>query len=252
MSPRVVVVTGASDGIGAAATRQLARNGDRVVVVGRSPEKTAAIASELGADSFLADFARLDDVRMLAARLLEAYPRIDILANNAGGIMGDRSETVDGHEKTFQVNHLGPFLLTTLLLDRLRESGARVINTSSVANKAYGDSKLANILFTRELSRRFSAEGITTAAFHPGGVATNFSVGSTSPMRFVYGTALKRVLISPEKGADTLIWLASTRPDEDWVSGEYYTKRKISRANAQAYDADLARELWDRSAAMIG
>jgi NAD(P)-dependent dehydrogenase (short-subunit alcohol dehydrogenase family) len=272
MSPRVVVVTGASDGIGAAAARQLARNGDRVVVVGRSPEKTAAIATELGADSFLADFARLDDVRTLAARLLEAYPRVDILANNAGGIMGERAETVDGHEKTFQVNHLGPFLLTTLLLDRLRESGARVINTSSVANKAfghleiddldarrkyspnkaYGDSKLANILFTRELSRRFSAEGITTAAFHPGGVATNFSVGSTSPMRFVYGTALKRVLISPEKGADTLIWLASTRPDEDWVSGEYYTKRKISKANAQAYDADLARELWDRSAAMVG
>ena len=210
-------------------------------------------------------------MRALAAHLLESCSRIDVLANNAGGIMADREDTVDGHEKTFQVNHLAPFLLTTLLLDRLVESGARVINTSSVANqyfghfeiddldarrsyspnKAYGNAKLANILFTRELHERYATQGITTAAFHPGGVATNFSAGSTSPMRFIYRTALRRVLISPEKGADTLVWLATARPGVDWTSGEYYSKRTITKANAQASDPVLARELWERSAAMV-
>ncbi|PVU84286.1 short-chain dehydrogenase (plasmid) [Cellulomonas sp. WB94] len=272
MSERTIVITGASDGIGAAAARELARTGDRVVVVGRSAEKTRAVAAELGAEAFLADFARLDDVRELADRLLEAYPRIDVLANNAGGIMGERADTVDGHEKTFQVNHLAPFLLTTLLLERLIESSGRVIATSSVANsafghleiddldarekystnKAYGDSKLANILFTKELDTRYADRGLTTASFHPGGVATNFAADSTSPMRFVYNTVLRRVLISPEKGADTLVWLATSEPGADWVSGEYYVKRKVAKANPQAYDADLARELWDRSAAMVG
>ncbi|MGV8977759.1 MAG: SDR family NAD(P)-dependent oxidoreductase [Cellulomonas sp.] len=272
MSGRTIVITGASDGIGAAAARELARAGERVVVVGRSPEKTRAVAAEIGAEAFLADFARLDDVRALAARLLEAYPRIDVLANNAGGIMGTRADTVDGHEMTFQINHLAPFLLTTLLLDRLIASSSRVITTSSVANssfahleiddldarrayspnKAYGNAKLANILFTKELHMRYGARGITAASFHPGVVATNFAAESTSPMRFVYNTVLRRALLSPEKGADTLVWLATATPGTDWVSGEYYVKRKIAKANAQAYDADLARELWDRSAAMVG
>lgn len=271
MTERTIVITGASDGIGAAAARALAATGDRVVVVGRSPQKTAAVAAEIGAESYVADFARLGDVRELAAALLARYPRIDVLANNAGGIMGDRTETVDGHEKTFQVNHLGPFLLTTLLIDRLVASRARVITTSSVANrifghleiddldarttyrpnKAYGNAKLANILFTRELHRRYSPAGISAAAFHPGGVATNFAADSTSPMRIVYTSVLKRALISPEKGADTLVWLATTEPGTQWVSGEYYEKRRIAKANAQAADAGLARELWERSAAMV-
>ena len=271
MPERTIVITGASDGIGAAAARALAATGDQVVVVGWSPQKTAAVAAELGVASYVADFARLDEVRELAATLLAEHPRIDVLANNAGGIMGDRTETIDGHEKTFQVNHLAPFLLTTLLLDRLVDSHARVITTSSVANrlfghleiddldartgyrpnKAYGDAKLANILFTRELNRRYSPAGISAASFHPGGVATNFAADSTSPMRIVYTSVLKRLLISPEKGADTLVWLATSEPGSQWVSGEYYEKRKIAKANAQASDADLARELWDRSAAMV-
>ncbi|HUX71880.1 MAG TPA: SDR family NAD(P)-dependent oxidoreductase [Cellulomonadaceae bacterium] len=271
MPERTIVITGASDGIGAAAARALAATGDQVVVVGRSPQKTAAVAAEIGAAFYVADFARLDDVRELAAALLARYPRIDVLANNAGGIMGDRTETVDGHEKTFQVNHLGPFLLTTLLIDRLVANRARVITTSSVANryfghlelddlearasykpnKAYGDAKLANVLFTRELHRRYSPAGISAAAFHPGGVATNFAVDSTSPMRIVYTSVLRHVLISPEKGADTLVWLATTEPGTQWVSGEYYEKRRIAKAHAQAADAGLARELWERSAAMV-
>ncbi|QYF74589.1 SDR family NAD(P)-dependent oxidoreductase [Cryobacterium sp. PAMC25264] len=270
MSERTIVITGASDGIGAAAARALSRAGDRVVIVGRSPEKTEAIAAELGVDHFIADFSRLDEVRTLAAELLKRYPRIDVLANNAGGIMGDRELTVDGHEKTMQVNHLAPFLLTTLLMDRLLASRAAVINTSSTANrfgrinlddldnerkyspnKAYGDAKLANILFTRELHRRYHARGLVTAAFHPGVVATSFSTDSTSLMRFIYQTALKRMLITPEKGADTLIWLASTAAGVDWQSGEYYEKRRVHSTNSQATDAGLATALWERSADMV-
>lgn len=279
MSKRTIVITGASDGIGAAAARALSRAGERVVVVGRSPEKTQAVAKELDADYFLSDFADLSQVRELAAALRSNYPTIDVLANNAGGIMGKRELTVDGYEKTFQVNHLAPFLLTTLLMDVLTASRASVINTSSAANgygkldltdldssrnystnRAYGTGKLANILFTSELHRRFGVDGtigegatpgITTAAFHPGVVATNFAAESTSPFRHAYKTILNRFLLTPEQGADTLVWLATSRPGEDWVSGAYYAKRALSKANKQAYDAELARELWDRSEQMI-
>lgn len=279
MSQRTIVITGASDGIGAAAARALSRAGERVVVVGRSPEKTQAVAKELDADYFLSDFADLSQVRELAAALRSNYPRIDVLANNAGGIMGKRQLTVDGYEKTFQVNHLAPFLLTTLLMDVLTASKASVINTSSAANgygkldladldssrnystnRAYGTGKLANILFTSELHRRFGADGtiaegttpgITTAAFHPGVVATNFAADSTSPFRHAYKTILNRFLLTPEQGADTLVWLATSKPGEDWASGAYYARRALAKANKQAYDAGLARELWDRSEQMV-
>ena len=273
MTQRTIVLTGASDGIGAAAARALAERGDRVVVVGRSPEKTRAVAAPLDAPYHLADFARLDDVRALAAELNESYPRIDVLVNNAGGIMGPRASTQDGHELTFQFNHLGPFLLTHLLMDVLVESGAAVINTSSAAarlfgrldlddlgnerrytpEKAYGDGKLANILFTKELHRRFADRGVSTAAFHPGTVATNFADGSSSHMRLIYRTPLRHVLLTrPEKGADTLVWLATTEPGRDWTSGEYYEKRRPARTNPQADDVALARGLWEASADLVG
>ena len=273
MAGRTIVITGASDGLGAAAARRLSRSGEDVVVVGRSPQKTKAVATELGADYLVADFADLAQVRALAEQLLARYPRIDVLANNAGGFMGQREVTVDGHEKTFQVNHLAPFLLTTLLLDRLVESQASVLNTSSLGNrifghvniddldaergyrasKAYGDAKLENILFTKELHHRYHAAGISTAAFHPGSVASNFGNEAGSRMiRLVYHTPLKHLsLIGPEQGSDLLVWLASARPGEAWTSGEYYSSHSIARANKQAYDPELARELWDRSANMI-
>jgi NAD(P)-dependent dehydrogenase (short-subunit alcohol dehydrogenase family) len=264
---KTIVITGASDGIGAAAARALHGDGVKLVLVGRSKEKTEAIATELGADHYVADFARLDDVRALAAWLLERYPRIDVLANNAGGIMGDREVTVDGHEKTLQVNHLAPFHLTTLLIDRLVESSAVVIATSSVANKlyarldmnnieldrgysanlAYGNAKLANILFTRELDRRYGSLGIHAVAFHPGVVGTSFASNTTSLMRFVYGRMLGRFLLSPAKGADTLVWLATTDPGVDWKPGGYYEKRKPASENPQASDAALAAALWEYS-----
>lgn len=268
---RTIVITGGSDGIGAAAARRLHTDGHRVVVVGRSPEKTRAVAGELGVQHHVADFARLDDVRALAADLA-TLGRIDVLANNAGGIFGERSLTVDGFEKTLQVNHLASFLLTALLLDTLVASGAAVVNTSSVAakrfgrldladlgneaayspEKAYGDSKLANVLHARELHARFGHEGLAAAAFHPGGVATNFASESTSPMRWVYHTPLRRVLLSSAKGADTLVWLAEGEAGRDWRSGEYYEKRKVVPTNPQAYDDALARSLWERSAEMVG
>ncbi|MCL3859668.1 SDR family NAD(P)-dependent oxidoreductase [Actinotalea sp. K2] len=273
MTRRTVVITGASDGIGAAAARRLVEAGDRVVVVGRSQGKTLAVARELGSPAHLADFTRLDDVRRLAGELRTAYPRIDVLVNNAGGLMGDRELTGDGFEKTLQVNHLAPFLLTHLLMDRLVEGRATVVSTSSAAarlfgrldlddldnsrryspNKAYGDGKLANILFTRELHRRFHDQGIAAAAFHPGVVATNFAEGSTSMMRFLYRTPLRHLgLLSPDAGADTLVWLAQGTPGQDWVSGAFYEKRKVSRTHPQADDAALAAGLWERSLEMVG
>ena len=155
-------------------------------------------------------------------------------------------------------------------MDRLVESRATVINTSSAANRfstlkiddlelsrgysstaAYGNGKLANILFTRELHRRYNGAGISTAAFHPGIVATNFSAGSTTVMRHLYQTLLSRLLLTPEKGADTMVWLANGTPSRDWTSGEFYTKRTVSKANPQAYDAELAARLWDRSAELV-
>lgn len=270
MLQRTIVITGASDGIGAAAARNLAKAGERVIVVGRSPEKTKAVAAELGADYFVSDFAELSQVRDLAAALKEKYARVDVLVNNAGGIMGRRELTGNGYEKTFQVNHLAPFLLTTELMDVLAASRATVINTSSAANgfgnldladlhsarrystnRAYGTAKLANILFTSELQNRFGAAGISTAAFHPGVVATNFAADSTSWMRHAYKTFINRFLLTSEQGADTLVWLATSTPGKDWVSGAYYAKRALAQANKQAYDADLARELWERSEEMV-
>lgn len=267
---RTVVITGASDGIGSAMARSLAAAGDRVVVVGRSPEKTRAVAEEIGAPFLLADFADLAQVDQLAARLADEYPRIDVLVNNAGAVFGQRQTTGDGHEMTFQVDHLSPFLLTTRLLPVLSASRARVITTSSAANLwgridaedldkergryraqgAYGSAKLANILFTRELHRRHHGDGITATAFHPGGVATNFSVESGSWFRFVYGPLFNRFLLSPAQGADTGVWLA-TAPEGEWTPGEYYAKRKPARVNPQANDVVLAQQLWNRSGKMI-
>jgi len=269
---RTIVITGASDGVGAAAANRLSRSGEHVVVVGRSPHKTAAVADPLGADSFVADFADLAQVRELAARLLATYPRIDVLANNAGGMMNSRETTVDGFEKTLQVNHLAPLLLTTLLIDRLVESKATVLSSSSVGNRmalvafddlravqrqhgalAYSSSKLANILFTRELHRRYHGAGISTAAFHPGPVASNFSAEVNNPLFGVlYRTPLRHVfLIGTEQGSDELVWLASATPGVDWQSGEYYVKHKIGRVNKLADDAGLAGRLWDRSLELV-
>jgi NAD(P)-dependent dehydrogenase (short-subunit alcohol dehydrogenase family) len=274
LAEKTIIITGASDGIGAAAARKLVADGNTVVVVGRSERKTESVANELGAPYFVADFSDLSQVRELACQIQARYSRIDVLANNAGGIFGDRSRTRDGFEKTLQVNHLAPFLLTNLLLDLLVASNATVVNTSSSAarrwgnihlddlnndmnysaRKAYGDSKLANILFTSELDRRFHNQGVSAVAFDPGIVASNFALGTNSWVRLVYHTPLKHLIgmITPEQGAMDLIWLAETAPGTDWTTGAFYAKHKIHGTNPQAADSVLASRLWDLSLEMVG
>lgn len=268
MINKVIVITGASDGIGAIAARELSNKGATVVVIGRSPEKTRFVADGIDANYYYADFSCLSEVRVLAANLKATYPRIDILINNAGGIFGDRELTIDGNEKTLQVNHLAPFLLTNLLMEVLLESNATVINVSSVANrlygkldstnfnlttgyspnKAYGNAKLANILFTKELHRRYYSQGLSSIAVHPGNISTNFARDTTSSLRFLYRTFVRYVVLQPpEKGADPLVWLASSRSGRDWQPGTYYNKHKRGKENKQASDMILARQLWTYS-----
>ena len=269
-----MVVTGASDGIGAAAARILARRGDRVIVVGRSSAKTRAIAEEIGTEWHVADFARLDQVRDLASELQTHHPRIDCLLNNAGLIAGPRrTVTSDGHELTFQVNHLAPFLLTALLKDHLAAAQGRVVTTSSQAStardarvviddldmadgydglRAYKASKLANVLFTRELARRWGPLGVSAAALHPGLVRSQWGRSGPVAVRLVVNSPLRLAMRSPVRGADTLVWLATSVPGKDWRSGGYFADRKPATAKADANDGALAQALWDRSALMCG
>ncbi|RLK52972.1 SDR family NAD(P)-dependent oxidoreductase [Microbacterium telephonicum] len=270
---RTIVITGASDGIGAAAARQLHEAGETVVVVGRDPRKTDAVADALGLDRFTADFAELDQVRALADTLRTRYPRIDVLANNAGGIFGDRTETADGNELTFQVNHLAPFLLTGLLLDRLVDGAASVIQTSSVAaqrfsrfdiddlqargrytaSAAYGNGKLANILFTKELHRRYGDAGLSAVAFHPGAIASSFASASRGAWRWMYTNPIASRLLTPtDVGGARLTWLALGKPGVDWTPGGYYADNQPARTSRLADDPALAKRLWDRSAELVG
>lgn len=270
---KTAVITGASDGIGEQAARRLAREGWQLAVVGRNPEKTMRVARDLGALHYAADFASLGQVRALAKRLLNDFPRIDLLANNAGGIFPRFELTEDGVETTFQVNHLSHFLLTRLLEKRLVDCKAKVITTSSMAHRnagmffnldtvdrprrysqhlAYGNSKLANILFTTELDRRLGGQGVAAAAYHPGLVATAFARERNSPMGLIYHTFIRNLLgmLTPEEGADTLVWLADSVPGQDWQPGQYYMKRALAKTSRKARDAGLAKALWEKSEAL--
>jgi NAD(P)-dependent dehydrogenase (short-subunit alcohol dehydrogenase family) len=245
-----------------------------VAVVGRSPEKTAAVAEAIGGQAHLADYGRLDDVRGLAQELLDRYPRIDVLANNAGGVFTSRTTSADGHELTFQVNHLAPFLLTNLLLDRLAEApeGARVVNTASMgyrfgrldlddldgtrrryrSQSYYGAAKLATVAFTRELARRMQGTGVTASVFHPGLVATDVGRDSATTRLLMRSRLAKAVLSTPDKGAEPLLHLA-THPDAQAINGHYFHRLKRQEPkNKQATDPGMARRLWERSALLTG
>ena len=274
---RVVVLTGASSGIGRKAAGALAAAGARVAVVGRNPERTRAVAEEIGGDAFVADFDRLDDVRDLADALLARYEGIDVLANNAGGLVSHRAETVDGHERTIQSNHLAPFLLTRLLLPRLIETGrerpgTRVIGTASAANRigrlsledldrrrgpwlggwrAYGTSKLATILFVRELAERLLPTPVDAYSFHPGVVATGFGADSRL-MTALSALSPGSVGITADAGAVPLVTLAS-EPDVGAASGSYFDGLRPGGAvAAQARDRQLGRDLWTLSSRLVG
>lgn len=274
---RTIVITGASSGIGAAAAEQLKAGGDEVAVVGRNPERTRAVAERIGATPFLADFERLDDVRALAAALLDRYETIDVLANNAGGLYHERELTVDGHERTIQANHLAPFLLTALLRPRLIETAAsgrdvRVVSTASLANRfgnlrvddldwerrpwqggwrAYGTAKLATILFAAELAERLTGTGVSAYSFHPGTIATNF--GNSSPLiRFGHLVTRSSFGISVAAGAAPLLFLAGPAR-VGAPSGTYFDRLTANgRVNPQARNGQLGRDLWAASEALVG
>ena len=266
---KTVVLTGASSGLGAKAAAVIAEQGWHVAVVGRNKERTHEVAKRVGGEPFLADYDSLDDVRSLAATLLERYPVIDVLANNAGGLIGERGLSKDGHERTFQHNHLAPFLLTNLLLPRLVESKARVVSTSSVMNligsvkiddlewahrpwgggwRAYGTAKLETILFMRELAKR---SGLAAYSFHPGYVSTGFGLNS-SFIKLSQAIRPGGFGIPAAAGAAPLIHLA-TAPELAAAPGAYYDQLKPNgRTARQATNDELASTLWERSLELTG
>ena len=263
---KTIVITGASSGIGASAAKTLGAAGWDVAVVGRNEERTHEVARACGGTPFIADFDRLDEVRRLATSLSDRYEHIDVLANNAGGLVSTRGLSADGHERTIQHNHLAPFLLTNLLLPKL--TGARILGTASVANlfgslrlddldwakrpwlggwRAYGTSKIATILFTNELAIR----GFEAYSFHPGFVSTSFGSDS-SLMGFANTISGHRLGISAEQGAAPLVHLATADP-VDVPSGTYFEELKpFGRVQRTAKQPGIGAALWNESARLVG
>src|SRR5580658_2781450 len=268
-----VLITGATRGIGLAAAQALARRGAKLAIVARDDargaEAVASIEGEGGStvDLLHADLLSQASIRALSDEILERYPRIDVLINNAGAIFVQRELTVDGIERTWALNHLAPFLLTTLLLDRIKASAlARIITTTSDAHKGklipfddlnaersyrgrgftrYGESKLANIVFTVELARRLQGTGVTAYCFHPGLVATGFN-RNNGPMMNAAMVIIAPFSRTPKKAAQTLVWLADS-PDVSKQTGGYYFNRAVGVTSRQAQDPAIARRLWDVS-----
>ena len=273
MTGRTVLVTGASDGIGAEAARVLVAKGATVHVTGRSAEKLRPVAEAVGTEPLIADFSRLDDVRRLAAKVGERVERLDVLMNNAGGTFAPSKKTHDGHEPNFQVNHLAPFLLTHLLRRKLAAAGSSlVVNTSSIGNlmgrivlddldyehrramefRAYGTGKLMNIVFTRGITQRWSEDGVVSVAVHPGPVGSSFGRDSWL-VGLLYRSPLKRLgTISVADGAAPLITLAERGPDPE-INGRYFSRFNANgRENKQARDQSVIDGLWARSASLVG
>ncbi len=268
----LVLLTGATRGIGQAAAVALASEGAEVALVGRDADRVAAVAGEARAagggaavHEHVADLMLMSEVRRLAEEVRTAYERIDVLANNAGALFASRKETSEGLERTFALNHLAPFLLTNLLRDRL--GGGRVVTTASDAHKGgrldlddlqsqngyaamrvYGTSKLCNILFTRELARR--APELHANCFHPGVVRTGFGKNENGIWR-VLTTLGGPFFRSPSRGARSLVWLATSEAAAP-LTGEYVQDEKVLAPSAQAQDDTLAEGLWERSAQLVG
>lgn len=273
MRGRVCIVTGATSGIGRATALELARRGASLGLVARKRERaedTAAAIREAAANPdvevFLADLAVQEQIRSVASELLGRYPRIHVLVNNAGVMCTSFGETPDGIETTFAVNHLAYFLLTQLLLDRLRESApARVVSVASDAHRfgrldlddpetrhrryrgmrVYGASKLANIAWNAELARRLAGSGVTANCCHPGGVNTGLG-DQNGPVLKWLGKLAKVFMRTPEKGAETSVWLASA-PELEGVSGGYYADCRPRVPIDQARDPEVGRRLWELS-----
>ena len=273
MVGRTVLVTGASDGIGAETALVLAAKGATVHVTGRSADKLRPVAEAVGTEPLIADFSRLDDVRHLADQVAERVETLDLLMNHAGGTFAPSRRTHDGHEPNFQVNHLAQFLLTNLLHPKLAAAGTSlVVNTSSIGNlmgkivlddldydhrraiefPAYGTGKLMNIVFTRGITQRWSDDGVVSVAVHPGPVGSSFGRDSWF-VGLLYRSPLKRLAtISVPDGAAPLIALAERGPDPE-INGRYFSRFNANgRENKQAGDQSIIDGLWERSAALIG
>lgn len=278
---KTCLVTGSTSGIGKEIARGLSQMGAAVVLVGRSEEKCklaindikSRIRDEDKISYLVADLSSQASIRQLARQYADGHSRLDVLVNNAGVFHASRITTIDGIEYTFAVNHLAPFLLTNLLLDLIKASApSRIITTSSVAHrgarivdfddiqfekrsysgiKAYSQSKLANILFTRELAERLGGTGVTANCFHPGGVRTNLAQGNNPWYYRLAWSAAGLFFVSPEKGADTAIYLASSS-DVEGVTGKYFVKRKPVKPSDDAESKEAAVRLWEISEKLTG
>jgi NAD(P)-dependent dehydrogenase (short-subunit alcohol dehydrogenase family) len=272
MKGKVVVITGATSGIGRAAAIALANMGAQIVILARDEVKGTEMVGEIGRRSINADaqlircdLADMGTVRKAASEVLARNERVDVLVLNAGVIMGRRTLTEDGFEYTFGISHLAHFVLANLLLERLRESApSRIVVTSSYSHmrghmdfddlmgekayrpfRAYGQAKLANVLLTFELARRLKRTGVTANCYHPGPTRTNIGKGFGSLGAMVYPLA-GPFMLPAEKGADTLVYLASS-PDVEGVTGRYFFERKVIESSAESKDPEEARRLWEIS-----
>jgi retinol dehydrogenase-14 len=277
MGGKVILITGGTSGIGKAAATALAGMGATVVITGRNEERGKRALQEIreesgndGVELILADLTVQDEVRRLAEELRERHNQLEVLVNNAGLVLSERTETPDGIETQLAINHLAPFLLTNLLLDLLKESApSRIVTVSSDAHRwakidlddlqsrkryrgmqVYGKTKLANIMFTFELAERLEGTEVTANCMHPGGVNTNFGNNQGGPMNLLF-RLFKPFMRSPEQGADTLIYLASS-PEVEGMTGKYLADRKVKAASDAAYDETTRKRLWEASEELTG
>jgi len=276
MRGRRVVVTGATTGIGKEAARGLAKMGADVVIVGRDPKKIDETVREIGGTSVRCDFASLGSVRQAARELLERFPEIHVLVNNAGAVHMERAVTVDGHERTFQVNHLGPYLLTRSVLPSIlraarSERHARIVNVASMMHasatidwddlhsakstyvglRTYGVTKLMNVMFTNALARRLIEPNVDVTSLHPGVIASGFGSNNKGWMGFGV-RVVAPFLTTPEKGARTSIHLASA-PDVEGVTGKYFDERSREiPSSALSRDENAQEKLWQLSESLLG
>jgi len=282
MNGKRVLITGATNGIGKQAALELMKMGADVVIVGRDDAKTRNVCADLKTNSgsdkvdmLVADLSSIDEIRRVADEFRAKYDRLDVLLNNAGAVFSNYQQSVDGYEMTFALNHISYYLLTHLLLDILKRTAdaqgeARIINVSSSAHRnatlrldnlrdesgysfmnSYGASKLMNVQFTYELARRLEDSAVSVNAVHPGLVDTGFGHNTGRLWSVLIKAAQKLFAISPQKGAETLVYLASS-PDVAGISGKYWNERQQKRSSDNSYDREQQNRLWAFSAEATG
>jgi NAD(P)-dependent dehydrogenase (short-subunit alcohol dehydrogenase family) len=277
---KIALIIGATAGIGKETALGIAKTGATTVLVGRDKTKGEAVVNEIKEKTnnenvglLVADLFSIAEIRKLADEFKNKYDRLDILVNNAGAIFDRRRKTVDGFERTFALNHLSYFLLTNLLLDLIKQSApSRIVSVSSIAHQfankvdfddlqykhkkfsameAYAQSKLMNVLFTYELARRLQGSSVTANCLHPGGVASNFADNTGGLLKIVAWLYKNTFAISPAKGAETSIYLA-TSPEVEGVTGKYFDNKREKKSSEASYDVGMQKRLWETSKMLIG